>query len=287
MSLVMVIVIIAQVSLFLVVMSFGLQTSLKDVTSLFRQPGKLLRGLLAMYVLVPIVAIVMVKLFALSPIIEVALLALAVSPLPPILPNKMIKAGGERSFSYGFLAAIALLSLIVIPLLLTIFDSISERGAMFSMSTVLRTLFISIGFPIIAGMLVRHFAPAFAERFAGPAGKVGMIFLLAAVLPILIALSPLMWSLVGNGTLIAIVVFAVVATAIGYFLGGPDASSRAVLTIASAARHPGIAIALASANVAEDETKLATAAVVLYAIVSAIVLAPLLKWLLAPAATEA
>lgn len=286
MSLIMIIGIVIQVSLFLLVMSFGMQTTLNDVSSIFRQPGKLARALAAMYVLIPAAAIVLVKLFALNPIIEVVLVALAASPLPPVLPLKMIKAGSDKAFSFGFLTVTSLLSLAVVPLLFLVFDSIAERGASFSMSSILKTVIVGIVLPIILGITIRHFAPAFAERFAGTIGKVGMILLLAAFIPVLIALLPLMWSLVGNGTIIAIIVFAFIATTVGYLLGGPDQSSRTVLTIASATRHPGVAIALASANVAEDETKLAAAAVLLYLLVSSIVLAPFLKWLLKPGAKE-
>ena len=85
-----------------------------------------------------------------------------------------------------------------------------------------------------------------------------------------------MMSLIGNGTITVMIVLAVVGLASGHLLGGPDPDDRVVLALASATRHPGIAIAIAQANFPDQ--KLAPAAIVLYMLVSAIASAPYLKW---------
>ena len=54
---------------------------------------------------------------------------------------------------------------------------------------------------------------------------------------------------------------------------------RGVLALATASRHPGIAIAIASVNVDESPKKVVAAAAMLNLIVSAIVVTPFLKWL--------
>ena len=58
--------------------------------------------------------------------------------------------------------------------------------------------------------------------------------------------------------------------------GGPEPNDRTVLAISSAARHPAIALAIATANF-PDQT-LAPAAVVLYLLVSLIAAAPYSLW---------
>lgn len=98
-------------------------------------------------------------------------------------------------------------------------------------------------------------------------------------MPVLILILPTIWSLIGVPTILAIVFFALVGAASGYFIGGPDPNERFVLAMATATRHPGIAITLAINNAAEAPKKLLVAAVILYLIVSAIVMMPFLKWL--------
>jgi BASS family bile acid:Na+ symporter len=85
-----------------------------------------------------------------------------------------------------------------------------------------------------------------------------------------------MVSLVGNGTIVAIVAFSLVGLVVGHLLGGPDSDDCAVLALATASRHPGVALAIASANFPGE--KVVPAAVLLYLIVSAIVSIPYLTW---------
>ena len=68
-----------------------------------------------------------------------------------------------------------------------------------------------------------------------------------------------MWSLIGNGTVLALVAFVFVGLAIGHFLGGPAPENRTSLAISTASRHPGVALLLAQANFPAE--KLVVAAV--------------------------
>ena len=86
-----------QVSMGLIVLSIGLQVSPADMAPLLRRPGYLVRAVLAMNVFMPVLAMVLAMAFDLNPAVEGALIALALAPVPPILPNKELKAGGLGS----------------------------------------------------------------------------------------------------------------------------------------------------------------------------------------------
>jgi BASS family bile acid:Na+ symporter len=268
-----------QISIFITVLSFGMRASFTDIALLFRRPGQLLKALIAIFVIMPAFAILVVKIFPLNPVIVVVLISLSVSPIPPLFPKTAFKSGGEASFTFGLFAAVTFLSIIIIPLAFVVFDAISGRDAQFSETFLIKTLFITVVLPMALGMALHHLAPPFAARYADVFTKIGGILLIVSILPILIAILPTMWSLIGKGTLLALILFALVGAAAGYFLGGPDPKERAVLALATAARHPGIAIALAGANVDETLKKTVAAAVILYLFISAIVVAPFLKWL--------
>ena len=60
-------------SIMLIVFGFALRSSVRDVTSLFRNPSLLLRSLLAMNVLLPLFAASMGAVLALRPAIVIAL----------------------------------------------------------------------------------------------------------------------------------------------------------------------------------------------------------------------
>src|SRR5262245_14039691 len=122
MNIVTILGLLIKISGFLTVLSFGMLASWDDVMYLFRRPGHLIRALLSINVIMPILMLLMALFFDLDPVAQVALIALAVSPVPPGLPGQLLKAGGSRAFTFGLLAAISLLSIIVVPLVLSIFD---------------------------------------------------------------------------------------------------------------------------------------------------------------------
>ena len=101
--------------LLLLVATLGLQANPGDVTALLRQPGRLFRSLTSMLVVMPIVAAALAAAFDLDRAVKIALVALALSPVPPFLPPKNIKAGGESSYAIGLLVATSLVSIVYVP----------------------------------------------------------------------------------------------------------------------------------------------------------------------------
>jgi BASS family bile acid:Na+ symporter len=84
------------------------------------------------------------------------------------------------------------------------------------------------------------------------------------------------FSLIGDGTVVSLASFALVGLIVGHLLGGPEPDNRPVLALATASRHPAVALAIAHANFPEQ--KLAGPAVFLYVILSGILSALYLSW---------
>ena len=97
--------IVLQASVLLNVFAIGLRASLHDATYLFRRPGELVRAVLAMNVLMPLFALFLISIFDLNPAVRIGIVALAVSPIPPLLPNKIVKEGGTDAYGIGLLVA--------------------------------------------------------------------------------------------------------------------------------------------------------------------------------------
>ena len=96
------------VSIFIAVLAIGLDATLADAFCLFRRPGLLARSIVSMNVVMVLVAVAIAHLFALNPAIKIAIVTLAVSPVPPILPKKQRKAVGTGSYAIGLLVAAGL-----------------------------------------------------------------------------------------------------------------------------------------------------------------------------------
>jgi BASS family bile acid:Na+ symporter len=265
-----------QLSLALLVFSIGLAATVGDATYLFRRPKLLIRSLLSMNVVMPLFAAMLAASFDLRPVVKGALVLLAVSPLPPIFPKKALKAGGAFSYTIGLLVAATLVSIVFIPLALELLQRAFDIPLQMSPAAVVPLVLWNLLLPLAIGIAVHRLAPGFAERAGKPIAQVAGILLIVALLPILFKVWPAMVSLIGNGTVVAMLVFALVGFAAGHLLGGPDPENRTVLALSTATRHPGIAIAIASANFPDQ--KLAPAAVLLYLLVSGIACKPYLIW---------
>lgn len=263
-------------SIFLIEFSLGLKADVHDATYLLRRPGQLFRSLLSMYVIMPSFALLLAISFHFSPALEVALIALALSPVPPMLPKKVLKAGGGPSYIISLLVSAAVFSIVFIPSVLELLGKAFGVQARISLSAVALFVLTNALLPIGAGIAARNFAPDFADRITEPLSSIATLLLIAGIAPVLFTAWPAIISLIGNGTIIAIVAFTCMGIASGELLGGQAARDRTVLALSTASRHPGIAIAITRTS--PHEPKLVLAAVLLYLIVSAIVTIPYVLW---------
>lgn len=254
----------------------GLAASPGAATSLFRAPGQLLRSLTAMMFIVPIFAIVIARAFELEPAVKIALGALSISPVPPLWPNRARNAGGDETYTVGLLVATAVLSMFIVPLSLDVFQIIFDVPLSISQLRVAELALGTVVVPVVAGIGIKRFATRFAYRAVVPLRRFAMAMLVVSAAPVLFTAWPAMTSLVGDGTLLTMIAFVVVGLVAGHVLGGPPSEDRAVLALASAARHPGIALAVAQANFPTQ--KLIQAAILLYLLVSFATMTFYVRW---------
>jgi BASS family bile acid:Na+ symporter len=260
----------------LIAFGFGLRSTVRDATTLFRHPLLLARSVIATSVLMPLFATSMVAIFSLRPAIGIALIALAVSPVPPILPDQQLKLVAHQDYVFGLFGASSLLAIVLAPLTVALIGAVFAREISISPSAIAITVGVTVLVPFSLGMIVRRIRPAFAERSSPLAGKLGMLLLIFAAIPVLITEWPAMISLIGNGTIVALVAFTGIGLGVGHLLGGPNSDHRTVLALGTASRHPGVALAIASELFPDQE--LVEPALVLYLVVGAIASAPYALW---------
>jgi BASS family bile acid:Na+ symporter len=265
-----------QVSIILTVFAVGLRATIAEATWLARQPGLLSRSFLAMFIVLPVVAVVLVMLFPLLRPIEIVLVALALSPVPPLLPMKIGKAEGDENHMLGLLIIVSLLAIAIVPFGLKVASVIAGRPMSMSPFAVAAVMFKMTLLPLAAGILVRHFARDFARRMAKPVTIVAMIVLAVGALLLLFGAWEAVWKLVGNGSILAIAAFVAAGLVAGHLLGGPNEDDRTVLALATATRHPALALAIAKAGFPNEPGLGAT--VLLYLLVGGLVAVPYIQW---------
>jgi BASS family bile acid:Na+ symporter len=259
-------------SMVLLVLSLGLRSVAGDAGYLFRRPQLLVRSILAMNILMPLLVLGLLIPLDLRPPVKVALVALSVSPVPPFLPAKQLKLANRHGYIYGLLLTSALLSVILVPLTTAILESFVPNGEHVTLLAVARVVLLSVILPLTVGILLRRAWPARAPRLAALANNLGSALLIVAFLPVLFAQWAQIRSLLGDGTLLAVIGFVYLGLLVGHMVGGPDSQDRTVLALATASRHPAVALAVAAALFPDQ--KLAPAAVLLSLIVGILATVP-------------
>jgi len=254
------------------ILATGMGAKFSDLIYLWRRPQLLLRSLLAMYVLVPLAALLVVKIVPLSSNIKAALLVLAVSSGAPLLPRKLQQLG-SNAYTFSLLITSSLLAIVTVPAWISFLSKYFEVSVEFSTVDVVVVIAKAFLLPLAIGMLLGALFPAVNERVAGKLwAAAGIVFITAGL-----ALLALNWRLLldvhGPG-LMALVILMIVATAIGHVLGGPDPDNRTALAIACCTRHLGIAVIVASAFRGPRALVLLAA----YIFCSSLVSIPYLQW---------
>jgi BASS family bile acid:Na+ symporter len=276
-----------EASIMLLVFGIGVQQTAANAMHVLRHPALLAKTVVSMYVVMPLLTILLTTVFSVSTPVRVALLALAVSPVPPFLPSRTAKAGGAGAYTIGLLVATSLLAVVIIPAWLWGFGSWRGVPLETPVGAIVKTVALTVLGPLIVGLGVRHWLPS-AARAGKPLAMLATLVLAAGVVLIVVRAWPAFRTLVGDGTLLSIVAVTAGGLVAGHFLGGPSSAERAVLALSTASRHPGVAVAIATANAMSFSSStnptngsgqnLVVPAILLALIVSALTATPYVRW---------
>jgi len=175
----------------------------------------------------------------------------------------------------GLLALLSLVAIVMVPLSLEILARASGRSLALAPGAIARMVFWRSLLPLAAGMFALTYAPRLVPKLYGVVALVASVLLLLASFVLILGNASAIWALVGDGTIVAIVLFLTVGLAVGQALGRPNRDFAAALGLATAYRHPAMAFAIAATNFPEQRF---AGAILLYVIVGAVIGVPYVVW---------
>ncbi|MFZ4480865.1 MAG: bile acid:sodium symporter family protein [Rhodoferax sp.] len=255
-----------------IIFAIGMDSTGRDATHLLHRPGLLLRSVLAMYVLVPLAAFVLVKLVSLSPGVEIGLLVLAASAGAPLLPRKLLRIG-DGAYIFSLVLISSLLAIFVVPAWLVVLGPYFRSPIELAPAQVALVLAKSFLLPLAAGMVLRWCLPSVAKRWASHLiGAAGIVLTVCALLLLFMHWEVLL--VASWDGVMALMALVGIALAIGHALGGPAPDDRTALAVACASRHIGIAVLVATSLPGVR----AAVIVAVYIVASAVISIPYLRW---------
>ncbi|QJR14120.1 bile acid:sodium symporter family protein [Usitatibacter palustris] len=170
--------------LMFIMFSLGIGLTVADFRRVFANPRAFAVGALCHFVLLPLVAFALLKLWGLSGALAVGFMIVAACPTGTTSNMLTYYARGDVALALSFTAFAGLVSIVTVPFIVgaSIGHFIGEaRDVAFPAGTMMGQIFIVIGVPVIVGMLVRARWPGFVSRWQARLGLVAAIVFVVIV----------------------------------------------------------------------------------------------------------
>ena len=205
----------------------GLQIDRARLVETLKQYGLLGRALLANFVLVPLVAVLLVRYFHVEAGVAMGIVLMSMAPGVPFLANSAGRAGGgSLSFALTIAFFFAALSVVTIPLTIA-FVLPPEEAAQVPVAKFLTTLVAFQLVPLVLGALAAIRIP---EPLAEKLVKVLHLVFAVAALALVVLIFPKIVSSVelvyGQGHLFLMAAVGIFSLGIGWVFGGKERPYR-------------------------------------------------------------
>jgi BASS family bile acid:Na+ symporter len=250
-------------------LAMGLSLTVPQIVQPLRDVRLVVLALAVNFVAIPFVAWSIQAVMDLDQDIYIGLLLMATAAGAPFLPKLAQVARGDAAFSVGLMVMLMVVTVAYLPLVLPLFLPDVSINAW----DIARSLLFVMLLPLAVGLLTK-------ARWAGVADDLQPHMSQASTLSILVLLVGgivLQWSsivsLIGTGGLLAVIIFLVVALALGYLAGGSDPRVRSVMGLGTAQRNLSAALVVGAQNFADRPDVLVT--VIVAGLVGLVLLMPL------------
>ena len=152
--------VILPLALAFIMFTLGLGLSISDFSNVFKKPKNFLVGLVSQLIFLPIVGLVLVKIWPLP--IEIAIGVMLIAAAPGGVTSNILTffAKGDVALSVSLTAVMSLLSALSVPIVLAISIGLigdSSLPESISLTGIALSMFLIVTLPVLLGMGVRSF----------------------------------------------------------------------------------------------------------------------------------
>ncbi|MEM9565484.1 MAG: bile acid:sodium symporter [Actinomycetota bacterium] len=225
----------------------GLDLTVGRISAPLKNRGLVVRSLLVNFVVAPVLAFGVARLFGLNQDLGTGLFILGVAAGSPMTIKVVQIAKGDMAYTAGLMVALQVLTIVFAPLTLTLLVDDVAVDVLSMTQAMAATMLL----PLALGLVVSARYPELG-RLLGPYIKqaASVTLMLQATLGIVIGIDDFI-DLLDTGALPAMLVFVVATMAAGYGLGGPSPETRVVTSLVSSQRNTSAALLITIQNFAE------------------------------------
>jgi len=237
-------------TLMVIMFSMGLGLALKDFKLVALQPTAVILGSFCQLIILPLVGFAVAWLFAPSPAMAVGLVLITACPGGPSSNLMTNLAGGDTALSVSLTALSGVVTIVTIPLITNsaaaFFAKESAGLTLPVLDTILRLILI-VALPLLVGMVVHNFRPAFAARIETNVKRAAVVLLAVLIVGALIKSRHELASY-GFSAIWPPILLSIAGVAIGLgvsFISNITPQQRVAIPIEVGAQNGALAIGLA------------------------------------------
>ncbi len=260
--------------LVLTMFSIGLALTARRIVESLQKRRLVGTAFLINLLLIPIAAILFVRIFPMDPAMTAGILIVACAPGSTIGPKLAEFSKGNISLAISLMFLLSVLAIFTTPLTLTLIlpGAITEQ---IDFAEVMTTLTVFIMIPMMTGLAINTWAESFANKIRQGAFLLsnlsivlfGIIFITVQITGEVRFLD--MFVKVGINAVLVTVLIVALSMLLGWYLGGPEIRNRQVIATSSANRNLGVSLLIgASLLAAYSEVFII---IIVYAIVQTVV----------------
>lgn len=235
------------ISLLLGIIMFGMGLTLKakDFAIVFKKPVPVIVGILAQYIVMPVVAFLLAQIFHLSPELAAGLVLVGACPGGTASNVMVYLAKGDVPLSVAMTSFSTILAPILTPLILLVFAGQwipVNAGSMFL--SIVEVIII----PIVLGILINYFLPKTVEKSTEALPLVSVVAIVAIVAAV-VAGSRDTIATTGAVLFAAVILHNLFGLFFGYMVGtltGLDVTKRRAISIEVGMQNSGLGASLAT-----------------------------------------
>ena len=249
------------------IISMGLSLTIAQITGPLRNIRFVIIALLANFVVPPILAFILIRVFSLDESLAVGLLLVSLAAGAPSLPKTAVFAKVDTAAATGLMVLLVVATIIVLPIALPLLLT----GISVTFWDIAAGLVYLILIPLAISLFVRARWPeAAASALPSFTQASNLSLLILLVLMVVLNFNDVL-GLLGSGGLLASLILVILTVVGGYLLGSLGKVGTWLQALGAGQRNIAAAMVVATMNFSNDEVVM----VVVYSLIVMVILIPL------------
>ncbi|HSD58188.1 MAG TPA: hypothetical protein VLB04_08400 [Methanotrichaceae archaeon] len=229
-------------------LGMGFSLTIPQITGPLKNTRLVILSLVANFVIVPILALLIVRVISLSDGLQIGLILVGLAAGAPFLPKLVQVAKGDIAFTAGLMVLLMVATIVYLPIVLPFVLS----GVQVSPWEIAKSLILLMLIPLAIALFIRARYEEVAKGLIHTMAMATNLSLVVLFIGYFVAYFSEIIGVIGTGGILAAIILVVGAVIAGFLLGGKSMDTKKVLALGTGQRNLSAAFAVATSNFADN-----------------------------------